>query len=76
MATGPDAARSQRRALEKLIVLDAAAAAEDLPLVSALTGVEDQRLQDQEALRIALRNVGVQWNENIGEYTASLPIWG
>ncbi|MBM4670342.1 hypothetical protein GS448_25915 [Rhodococcus hoagii] len=37
MATGPDAARSQRRALEKLIVLDAAAAAEDLPLVSALT---------------------------------------
>ena len=52
---GPDAARTQRRALDKLIELDMVVNQEGLTRIWASTGVEDQRLHDRDALAAALK---------------------
>ncbi|MFZ2526642.1 MAG: hypothetical protein WAX14_03155 [Rhodococcus sp. (in: high G+C Gram-positive bacteria)] len=72
---GPDAARTQRRALDKLIELDMVVNQEGLTRIWASTGVEDQRLHDRDALAAALKAADVQFNPEIGGYTAAVPLW-
>lgn len=72
---GRDAALTQRRALDKLIALDAEIAERQLAAVQAWTGTNDQRVQDQQALRTALAAVGVALDSSTGRYAAQINLW-
>lgn len=71
---GPEGRRTQRRALDKLIELDAIVEQEHL-VRQWVDGREDQRLTDRDALTVALAAVDVRYNHDQGCYTAGLALW-